>query len=141
MLLCLSATTDDGFRGRVGRIVYRNTLEPKLKSSPSTTRKIRNTYLLTHAQQTWAALSSTQVSGPFSSLNPVHRCSKLNRCAFTQIYMFKYDPVHGRGRGRQAHRQRQSRHIFGERDPTAIQWSSAGAVHIVESTVCPSLLF
>ena len=30
--------------------------------------------------------------------------------------------------------------IFGERDPALIQWSSAGAEYIVESTVRPSFL-
>ena len=54
-------------------------------------REFRDTQLLTHAQQTWAALSSTQVYGPFPSrnpgspnstdaLSPRSTCSSMTRC-------------------------------------------------------------
>ncbi|KIJ89851.1 hypothetical protein K443DRAFT_15748 [Laccaria amethystina LaAM-08-1] len=56
------------------------------------------------------------------------------------VYMFKYDSVHGRFKGTIEAKggklivNGKSVTIFGERDPAAIQWSSAGAEYIVEST-------
>ena len=58
--------------------------------------------------------------------------------------MFKYDSVHGRFKGTIEAKDGKlivngkPVTIFGERDPAAIPWSSAGAEYIVESTVRPS---
>lgn len=56
------------------------------------------------------------------------------------VYMFKYDSVHGRFKGTIEAKDGKlivngkPVTIFGERDPAAIPWSSAGAEYIVEST-------
>ena len=61
--------------------------------------------------------------------------------------MFKYDSVHGRFKGTIEAKDGKLIvngnlvTIFGELDPAAIQWSSAGAEYIVISTMRPSLLF
>jgi len=61
--------------------------------------------------------------------------------------MFKYDSVHGRFKGTIEAKDGKlivngkAVTVFAERDPAAIQWSSAGAEYIVESTVRPSFLF
>merc|ERR1711994_378771 len=56
------------------------------------------------------------------------------------VYMFKYDSTHGRYKGDisvegdKLKINDQLIAVFGERDPTAIQWGSAGADYVVEST-------
>ena len=56
------------------------------------------------------------------------------------VYMFKYDSTHGRFKGEISVEGDQLKingnliSVFGERDPTAIQWGSAGADYVVEST-------
>ena len=56
------------------------------------------------------------------------------------VYMFKYDSTHGRFKGEISVEGDKLKingkmiHVFGERDPTAIQWGSAGAEYVVEST-------
>jgi len=56
------------------------------------------------------------------------------------VYMFKYDSTHGRFKGEVKHDgtflyvNGAKIVIFGERDPAAIDWASAGAEYIVEST-------
>jgi len=56
------------------------------------------------------------------------------------VYMFKYDSTHGRFKGNVSVEDGKLKindqliTVFGERDPTAIQWSSAGAEYVVEST-------
>jgi hypothetical protein len=58
--------------------------------------------------------------------------------------MSKYDSVHGRFKGIIEVKDGKlivngkPVTIFGERDPAAIQWSSAGDEYLVESTVRPS---
>lgn len=59
----------------------------------------------------------------------------------TQVYMFKYDSVHGRFKGTVDHKNGKliinGREIFvyGEKDPANIKWTESGATYIVESTV------
>jgi glyceraldehyde-3-phosphate dehydrogenase/erythrose-4-phosphate dehydrogenase len=61
--------------------------------------------------------------------------------------MSKYDSVHGRFKGIIEVKDGKlivngkPVTIFGERDPAAIQWSSAGDEYLVESTVRPSFPF
>lgn len=56
------------------------------------------------------------------------------------VYMFKYDSTHGRYKGEVAVEGDKLKingkeiAVFGERDPTAIPWGSAGADYVVEST-------
>jgi len=56
------------------------------------------------------------------------------------VYMFKYDSVHGKFKGTvevKGNKLVVDGHpiqVFAEKDPTAIQWGSAGAEYIVEST-------
>jgi len=56
------------------------------------------------------------------------------------VYMFKYDSTHGRYKGdvkTEGGKLVVDGHaisVFGERDPTAIPWASAGAKYVVEST-------
>lgn len=56
------------------------------------------------------------------------------------VYMFKYDSTHGRYKGEVMAADGQlvidgkKIQVFGERDPTAIPWASAGAEYVVEST-------
>ncbi|WWC64168.1 glyceraldehyde-3-phosphate dehydrogenase [Kwoniella dejecticola CBS 10117] len=56
------------------------------------------------------------------------------------VYMFKYDSTHGRFKGPvetkdgKLYINNKPIAVFGERDPTAIQWGSAGADYVVEST-------
>ncbi|OAX37075.1 glyceraldehyde-3-phosphate dehydrogenase [Rhizopogon vinicolor AM-OR11-026] len=56
------------------------------------------------------------------------------------VYMFKYDTVHGRFKGDvhtkdgKLYINNKPIHVFGERDPSNIQWGSVGADYIVEST-------
>merc|ERR1712203_968093 len=56
------------------------------------------------------------------------------------VYMFKYDSTHGRFKGDVAVAgdklviDGKEISVFGERDPTAIPWGSAGAEYVVEST-------
>ena len=60
----------------------------------------------------------------------------------TQVYMFKYDSVHGRFKGTIEAKDGKlvingkPITVFAERDPANINWASAGAQYIVESTVC-----
>lgn len=55
--------------------------------------------------------------------------------------MFKYDTIHGRFKGYVGTKngklviEDKEITVFAERDPANIQWSSAGAEYIVESTV------
>jgi len=57
-------------------------------------------------------------------------------------YMYKYDTVHGRAKESIAHDKEagtitvrgKTIKVFAERDPSAIQWGSAGADYVVEST-------
>lgn len=55
--------------------------------------------------------------------------------------MFKYDSVHGTFKGSVEQKegklwiQGKPITVFGEKDPSAIQWGSVGADYIVESTV------
>ena len=59
----------------------------------------------------------------------------------TQVYMFKYDSVHGRFKGTIEAKEGKliingkAITVFAERDPANINWASAGAEYIVESTV------
>jgi glyceraldehyde 3-phosphate dehydrogenase len=59
----------------------------------------------------------------------------------SQVYMFKYDSVHGRFKGTVEAKDGQlwiegkAVKVFAEKDPANIQWGSAGADYIVESTV------
>ena len=56
------------------------------------------------------------------------------------VYMFKYDSTHGRYKGEVCVEGDKLKingkeiAVFGERDPTAIPWGSAGADYVVEST-------
>merc|ERR1712062_880438 len=56
------------------------------------------------------------------------------------VYMFKYDSTHGRYKGEVCVEGDKLKingkliSVFGERDPTAIPWGSAGADYVVEST-------
>merc|ERR1711970_25348 len=56
------------------------------------------------------------------------------------VYMFKYDSTHGRFKGEVSHDgtflliNGHKVTVFNERDPTNIDWASAGAEYIVEST-------
>merc|ERR1712203_128491 len=56
------------------------------------------------------------------------------------VYIFKYDSTHGRYKGEVAVAgdklviDGKEISVFGERDPTAIPWGSAGAEYVVEST-------
>jgi len=56
------------------------------------------------------------------------------------VYMFKYDSTHGQYKGEVSAEDGklvidgQKITIFGERDPTAINWGAAGAKYVVEST-------
>merc|ERR1711988_834459 len=56
------------------------------------------------------------------------------------VYMFKYDSTHGRFQGEVKHDGEflyvngAKIHVFGERDPANINWWSAGAEYVVEST-------
>jgi len=56
------------------------------------------------------------------------------------VYMFKYDSVHGRFKGTVETKEGKliingkPITVFAEKDPAAIQWGSAGAEYIVEST-------
>lgn len=58
-----------------------------------------------------------------------------------QVYMFKYDSVHGRFDGTVEAKDGKlvingkPITVFAEKDPAAIQWGSVGAEYIVESTV------
>lgn len=58
--------------------------------------------------------------------------------------MFKYDSTHGRFKGTvEAQNGKfvvngKPITVFAERDPAAIQWGSAGAIYVVESTVSNS---
>jgi glyceraldehyde-3-phosphate dehydrogenase/erythrose-4-phosphate dehydrogenase len=60
----------------------------------------------------------------------------------TQVYMFKYDSVHGNFKGSVEQKdgklwiQGKPITVFGEKDPSAIPWGSVCADYIVESTVC-----
>ncbi|KAF9514389.1 hypothetical protein BS47DRAFT_1343158 [Hydnum rufescens UP504] len=57
-----------------------------------------------------------------------------------KVYMFKYDSTHGRFKGTVEVKdgklviEGKSITVYGERDPSAIPWSAAGAEYIVEST-------
>lgn len=59
-----------------------------------------------------------------------------------QVYMFKFDSVHGGFRGDISERDGKliingkEITVFAERDPANIKWGSVGADYIVESTVC-----
>jgi glyceraldehyde 3-phosphate dehydrogenase len=59
---------------------------------------------------------------------------------FFQVYMFKYDSVHGRFKGTVEHKdgklvvEGHAITVFNEKDPAAIQWGSAGADYVVESS-------
>ena len=56
--------------------------------------------------------------------------------------MYKYDTVHGRAGGEVTHDTEASTisidgkpiKVFGEMDPTKIEWGSAGADYVIEST-------
>merc|ERR1712079_178881 len=56
------------------------------------------------------------------------------------VYMFKYDSTHGRFTGEVKHDGEflyvngAKIHVFGERDPSNINWAGAGAEYVVEST-------
>merc|ERR1711962_417592 len=56
------------------------------------------------------------------------------------VYMFKYDSTHGQYKGEVKHEDcklvidGQAITVFSERDPAAIDWASAGAKYVVEST-------
>merc|ERR1712156_595226 len=56
------------------------------------------------------------------------------------VYMFKYDSTHGRFQGEVKHDGEflyvngAKIHVFGECDPANINWASAGAEYVVEST-------
>ena len=56
------------------------------------------------------------------------------------VYMFKYDSTHGKFKGEVKEDGKflyvngQKITVFNERDPAAINWASAGAEYIVEST-------
>jgi len=56
------------------------------------------------------------------------------------VYMFKYDSTHGRFKGEVSHDDKylivngNKITVFNERDPVNIDWASAGAEYIVEST-------
>jgi len=56
------------------------------------------------------------------------------------VYMFKYDSVHGRfkgtieAKGGKLYINDKAVTVFAERDPAAIQWSSAGADYVIEAT-------
>jgi glyceraldehyde 3-phosphate dehydrogenase len=56
------------------------------------------------------------------------------------VYMFKYDSTHGRYKGKVAENNGKLEidghliTVFAERDPAAINWKSAGANYVVEST-------
>merc|ERR1712088_126435 len=56
------------------------------------------------------------------------------------VYMFKYDSTHGRFTGEVKHDGEflyvngTKIHVFGERDPSNINWAGAGAEYVVEST-------
>lgn len=60
--------------------------------------------------------------------------------ACNQVYMFKYDSIHGRFKGSVEAKDNKlvinghSIRVFQERDPTAIPWGSAGADYVVESS-------
>jgi glyceraldehyde 3-phosphate dehydrogenase len=60
---------------------------------------------------------------------------------FIQVYMFKYDSVHGRFKGSvEVHGEKlvidgHPITVYAERDPASIPWGSVGADYIVESTV------
>ena len=62
----------------------------------------------------------------------------------SQVYMFKYDSVHGRFKGTVEAKdgklwiQGKAVHVYGEKDPAAIPWGQVGAAYIVESTVSTS---
>ena len=57
-----------------------------------------------------------------------------------QVYMFKYDSVHGRFKGTVEAKdgklwvEGKPITVFAERDPANIKWGSVGADYIVEST-------
>lgn len=59
---------------------------------------------------------------------------------FLQVYMFKYDSVHGRFKGTVEAKdgklvvEGHPISVFSERDPSNIPWGSVGAYYIVEST-------
>lgn len=65
----------------------------------------------------------------------------INHAKHVQVYMFKYDSVHGNFKGTVEQKdgklwiQGKPITVFGERDPAAIAWGSVGAEYIVESTV------
>lgn len=65
----------------------------------------------------------------------------INVAICMQVYMFKYDSVHGNFKGTVEQKdgklwiQGKPITVFGERDPAAIAWGSVGAEYIVESTV------
>ena len=58
----------------------------------------------------------------------------------SQVYMFKYDSVHGRYKGTveakdgKLYVEGKAITVFSEKDPANIPWASAGAEYIVEST-------
>ena len=59
---------------------------------------------------------------------------------YIQVYMFKYDTVHGRFKGKVETKDGKlvvdghTVTVFQERDPTSIPWGSAGAEYVVESS-------
>jgi glyceraldehyde-3-phosphate dehydrogenase/erythrose-4-phosphate dehydrogenase len=61
---------------------------------------------------------------------------------YPQVYMFKYDSVHGRFKGSveakdgKLYIAGKPITVFGERNAADIPWGSVGATYIVESTVC-----
>ena len=60
--------------------------------------------------------------------------------AHNQVYMFKYDSIHGRFKGTVEAKDKKlvingkSIHVYQERDPAAIPWGAAGADYVVESS-------
>ncbi|KAF8901011.1 glyceraldehyde 3-phosphate dehydrogenase [Gymnopilus junonius] len=100
----------NGF-GRIGRIVFRNALELQ-------------------------GIEVVAINDPFIDLAYMDGC----RSDDIQVYMFKFDSVHGRFKGTIEAKDGKliingkAITVFAEKDPAAIQWGSTGAEYIVEST-------
>jgi glyceraldehyde 3-phosphate dehydrogenase len=130
----------NGF-GRIGRIVMRNALLTEgievVGINESVCLRLRSSFRLRTLTFDLSLLAPSSISTTWfitlCFIFPSAHCP-------SQVYMFKYDSVHGRFAGKVEAKDGKlvingrPIAIFGERDPATIPWSSVGAEYIVEST-------